>query len=231
MGAEINFHRFPARREAPNPRTRNPMKLKSTLTLALVFSATTSLLLAGPPRGGGRGPGGRPGGGPQGAPPISQALLQQYDTDGDGVLSDTEKAALKAALEVQRQALITKYDADGDGVLNEAERAAMQAELQAAKLAELAAKFVTLDTDASGGLSLEEFTAGAPTGASAARIQAAFTRMDANTDGSISVEEFTTPPAPPTPRHGRKPGAGTGTGTGGSSGSSSSSASSARVSL
>lgn len=226
MAVEITIPPFSGPAGNAQPPNHDPMKLRSLLTKALLLGASTAQLLAGPPRAGGRGAGGHPGGPPQGAPPFSQALLQQYDTDGDGVLSDTEKAALQAALEVQRQALITKYDADGDGVLNEAERATMQAELQAAKLAELAAKFVTLDTDASGGLSLEEFTARAPTGVSAERIQAAFSRMDADTDGSISMEEFTTPPVP---RHGRQPGAGTG--TGGSSGSSSSKSASARVSL
>ena len=107
---------------------------------------------------------------------------------------------MKADMEAKRQELIAKYDTDGDGVLNAAERAAAHAAMQAAKLEELKAKFVALDTDASGGLSLAEFTAGAPTGATEAQILQRFTAMDANKDSALSVDEFTTKPKRPIPQ-------------------------------
>lgn len=128
-----------------------------------------------------------------GHPPVPPDVLAKYDTNSDGKLDATELAAMKADLEAQRKALIAKYDTNGDGVLNATERAAMQADLEAQKLAELKAKFTALDTDISGGLSLAEFTAGAPTGATTAQIQAAFKRLDKNNDSSISLDEFIAP--------------------------------------
>ncbi len=62
------------------------------------------------------------------------------------------------------------------------------------------AKFTALDTDFSGGLSLAEFTAGAPKGATSAQIQAAFTKVDANGNGSITLAEFVA--GPPADKHG-----------------------------
>lgn len=212
------------------------MKLKPFLTTVLLLGATAGLAIAGP-RGRSRGQ----------QPPLPADIIAQYDTDGDGVLSEAEKAAMKAALEAARLALIAKYDLDGDGVLNTAERAAMQADREAARLAEQTAKFVVLDVDSSGGLTLPEFTAGAPADASAERILAAFTRLDTDGDGLISLAEFTAEPTPPADagpgngppgrhrgkdrsRGGSGTGAGgSGTGSGSGSGQSSSSASTARV--
>jgi len=48
-------------------------------------------------------------------------LLEQFDTDGDGTLSDAER---QAAREARRAELLEKYDADDDGTLSDAERAA-----------------------------------------------------------------------------------------------------------
>lgn len=169
---------------------QHAMKTQKILLLtALLVSQAMAASAAPRPGTGGRRP--------SGPPPVPPELLAQYDTDGDGTLSETEKAAMKADMEAKRQELIAKFDTDGDGVLNAAERAAAHAAMQAAKLEALKAKFVSLDTDASGGLSLAEFTAGAPTGATAAQILQRFTAMDANKDSSLSVDEFTTKPARP----------------------------------
>ena len=148
----------------------------STLILAAIAMAGTSLLAKGP-----------------GSPPVPPDVLAKYDTNGDGKLDATEIAAMKADLEAQRKALIAKYDTNGDGVLRAAERAAMKADLEAQHVAELKAKFAALDTDLSGGLSLAEFTAGAPKGATTAQIQSAFNRLDKNKDSSISLDEFIAP--------------------------------------
>lgn len=126
---------------------------------------------------------------------LPDQAIATYDTDRNGVLSDAEKAAMKTAMEAERQALIAKYDKDRDGALNETERAAMRAELESLRLAQQAARFAALDADGNGGLSLAEFGLGAPANASAERIQAAFTRMDADGNGVVSLEEFTAKPS------------------------------------
>lgn len=62
-----------------------------------------------------------------------QKMLERFDTDGDGVLSDSEREAAREARRAEReahhQAMLAKYDADGDGALSEEERqAASEAE-------------------------------------------------------------------------------------------------------
>lgn len=55
--------------------------------------------------------------------------IRQYDKDGDGRLSDEEKAAAKNHMREQgvqperRKQLLKRFDKDGDGRLNDAERA------------------------------------------------------------------------------------------------------------
>jgi Ca2+-binding EF-hand superfamily protein len=164
-------------------------------TTALVLG--TSMLALSAPQSGGKGK-------PQGPPPLPPEVLAKYDTNHDGKLSDAEKAAMKADLEAKRKELIAKYDTNGDGVLDEKERAAMKADLDALRLAEQTAKFLSLDTDGVTGLSLAEFTAGAPKDATPERIKAAFDHLDANKDGSISLTEFTAKPKPPAPPTGKK---------------------------
>jgi Ca2+-binding EF-hand superfamily protein len=131
-------------------------------------------------------------GGKGGPKTVPADVLAKYDTDGDGVLSATEKTAMKAALAAEAAAkkaeLIAKYDADGDGVLNAAER-------ETAHAAMVAAKFAELDKDASGGLSAAEFAAGAPEGATAEHAASHFAKIDADADGSVTLAEFSAKPA------------------------------------
>jgi len=49
-----------------------------------------------------------------------ERALQQFDSDGNGSLDKTERAAAKATF-------VKKWDADGDGQLSDAERAAARA--------------------------------------------------------------------------------------------------------
>ncbi len=71
-------------------------------------------------------------------------------------------------------------------------------------------KFAQTDADASGGLSLEEFSAGAPKGIQGLEIASEdlFSQFDSDSDGSLSESEFTTalenapPPPPPPPPQG-----------------------------
>ena len=171
------------------------MKASSIFIATLLVSSPLTLMAASKGRS-------------SGPPPLPPELLAKYDTNGDGKLDATERAAMQADMEAQRKALIAKYDTNGDGVLDATERAAMEADMKAQRLAEQTAKFATLDADTSGGLTLAEFTAGAPTGATADQIKAAFTRLDTDKDGLISLAEFTAEPD----RHGGSPPGGKGPG-------------------
>lgn len=63
-------------------------------------------------------------------PSHRQRLLERFDTDGDGELSDTERAAAKETIQAEREAhraemkarLLERFDDNGDGELDEAER-------------------------------------------------------------------------------------------------------------
>ena len=83
-------------------------------------------------------PGDGPGrhGGRRGIPPqLREKLLEKFDTNGDGKLDETERAAAKVAMQAKRaerkQQVLERFDADGDGQLNEAERAAAKAAFKA----------------------------------------------------------------------------------------------------
>jgi hypothetical protein len=58
--------------------------------------------------------------------PIRQKVLEKLDKDGDGKLSDEERAAARDALqerwEAKRAELLAKYDANANGVLDPEER-------------------------------------------------------------------------------------------------------------
>ena len=54
--------------------------------------------------------------------PSKEEMLKKFDKDGDGKLSEDEKAAAQAA----RAKKIAQYDTDGDGKLSDAERQAMK---------------------------------------------------------------------------------------------------------
>ena len=83
-------------------------------------------------------------------------VIQKYDTNKDGQLSDQEKTALKADMqakhEQRKQQMLAKLDTNKDGKVDDAER-------QAAQNARAEARFQKLDTDGNGQLSLGEFKA------------------------------------------------------------------------
>lgn len=61
----------------------------------------------------------------------SQEILDQYDLDGDGRLSEEElQKAREDMARNWRQEMIQRYDTDGDGQLNEEERRAMREDLR-----------------------------------------------------------------------------------------------------
>ena len=93
-------------------------------------------------------------------------MMKKYDKDGDGKLSDPERAAMledrKAAFEKQRKAMEKEFDKNGDGVLDEQERTALRAEMQKRRPRPLAAQHFQeqmlkrYDKDGDGKLSPEE---------------------------------------------------------------------------
>ena len=87
---------------------------------------------------------------------IRQKVLERFDADKDGSLSDTEKAAAKTAHQAKRAERKAKFDTDGDGKLSETERTAARAAF-AARLAEMHPQLLAkIDKDADGVISKEE---------------------------------------------------------------------------
>ena len=84
-------------------------------------------------------------------------MLQKYDTNKDGKLDDSEKAAMRADFQAkheQRKAeMLAKFDTNKDGKLDDTEKAAMRD----ARATEV---FKKLDTNGDGQISLDEFKAG-----------------------------------------------------------------------
>ena len=66
--------------------------------------------------------------GKQLSPEARQKRLERFDADGDGVLSDDEKSAARAAMKERRadkrQKMLERFDADGDGQISDEEREA-----------------------------------------------------------------------------------------------------------
>ncbi|AUI69177.1 EF-hand domain-containing protein [Beggiatoa leptomitoformis] len=170
-------------------------------TLMLALSATVPVFAQGP---------GNP-------PPLPAEIIAQYDTDQDGVLSETEMQAMRTAefksadvngdgnlslTELQGFESSKKserlnhefgnLDADSNGVISAAEFVANQPEESSATLATL---FGLADTNADAGLSLTEFAA---LKGEEGHLWQHFAHLDSDGNGVISQDEFTAlPPAPP----------------------------------
>lgn len=68
------------------------------------------------------------------------AFLQKWDSDGDGQLNESERAALQAKRNKRRGNALQRFDADGDGQLSDSERADARAQRDT-KRAELLQQF------------------------------------------------------------------------------------------
>ncbi len=56
---------------------------------------------------------------------MREEMMKKFDKDGDGKLSDEEKAAAKTEMEAKRAEMLKEFDKDGDGKLSDDERKAM----------------------------------------------------------------------------------------------------------
>jgi hypothetical protein len=79
-------------------------------------------------------------------------VIEEFDSDGDGRLSETERKAAREARGAGR-GMIEKFDTDGDGVLSTEERKAFNESDHGKRRAEAIAKY---DTDGNGKLSDDE---------------------------------------------------------------------------
>lgn len=53
-------------------------------------------------------------------------FMKRFDKDGDGKISEEEKAAIKKEFEARKAMFMKKFDKDGDGKLNDEEKAAIK---------------------------------------------------------------------------------------------------------
>jgi Ca2+-binding EF-hand superfamily protein len=61
--------------------------------------------------------------GPRGAA-FREGMLERFDLDADGSLSEDERSAMRTEMEQRRAEMVARFDADGDGVLTRGERRA-----------------------------------------------------------------------------------------------------------
>ena len=126
------------------------MFTKMKIALALCATLAGGVAMADGFRGGGAG--GR------------AEILQKFDTNKDGQLDASEKAAMKQAWEAKRAErkaeMLAKFDTNKNGTIDESEKAAMKQAFEAKRAERTAEVFKKLDADGDGQLSLTEFQAG-----------------------------------------------------------------------
>ena len=125
-------------------------------------------------------------------------FLTPFDVNEDGVLSEEERQAARAARKENRESRRARIDTDGDGIISDAEKEAARAAARAKILEHRNARFNGADTNGDGVISPEEFRAipaidnlieNYPVrGPIRARI--IFSRLDSDDNGEISLEEF-----------------------------------------
>ena len=102
--------------------------------------------------------------------PPQERFLEQFDTDGDGVISDAEKEAAKGQLKgrggkgtekrrADRQKMHERLDADGDGVISDTERETGRAAMEERRRQARERAMKQFDTDGDGILSDTERSA------------------------------------------------------------------------
>jgi Ca2+-binding EF-hand superfamily protein len=136
---------------------------------------------------------------------MRQSVIDSYDEDGDGELSEAERVALREEFGDQPRyrrvrwarhhhlaRLRWVYDVDGSGDLDEAERAERRADLEARCEARLAYLLENFDADEDGELDEEEWAAVRQrlTERVRERRQSVFAEFDDNGDGELDRAEL-----------------------------------------
>lgn len=154
------------------------MKHKITFSITLLLAGTA--IVAAKPNGDRQGP------------PSHAEFMEQFDTDGDGTLSETEREAAKQAKKGEsrrqggrndeiRQKMLERFDADGDGKLTGDERQQAREAMQQKRMLR------RFDRDGDGQLNAtEQAEAEAFRAEREAQILEQF---DADGDGILSDEE------------------------------------------
>lgn len=126
----------------------NPIKLMKTKTLLLAIAALSIPALAQAEDGK------KCEKGKKGCDQRRERIIEKFDADGDGKLSEEERATAKAAMAARKAEFMARVDTDGDGEISEDEK-------KAAKEAFMA----QYDTDGDGKLNEEERKAAKEAGA------------------------------------------------------------------
>lgn len=141
-------------------------------------------------------PMGPPPGGPMGPPPSAETMVSDNDSDEDGLLSETEFAAmLSDKSESEISEMFSTADTDGDGYVSSSElETAMQNHQPDGQMppppGDASSLISELDVDESGSLDLSEFSTLFDDDESVA--EALFTEADADGDGVVTESELQT---------------------------------------
>ena len=125
-------------------------------------------------------------------------IIEVFDLDGSGDLSNEEKQAMRearrSARDKGRTDILAEFDEDGDGKLDKDEKKAAQAALTARIAAKRAQYFLNADTDESESLSMAEFVAIPSIAKLAERrpqiIEPIFKKLDKDKNNLIELDEF-----------------------------------------
>lgn len=158
---------------------------------------------------------------------LQQSMLQKADKDADGSLSIDEFSAagpeknsgqISSADQARTEKLFKSIDADGDGKASESELGSFFKKLSNENQSSLIALqekqsggnpmsdlLSKSDADGNGSLSLEEFSAAGPKGASSDKSAEIFGQIDSDEDGEVTEDELAAfgethrPDGPPPP--------------------------------
>ena len=118
-----------------------------------------------------------------------EKMLERFDTNHDGKLDDTERAAMKASFAEKRTEKIAKYDTNHDGTLDATEKAAMKKDF-------VAKMFTRLDTNGDGVISVAE--------AQCTHLAKRFAQIDTDGSGTLTQAEVLAAPMGHHQREGRR---------------------------
>lgn len=122
------------------------------------------------------------------------AFLGAYDLNGDGVLSQEERDAMRADREARHDQWVQQWDTNADGTISEEERNAARTNIQQRVETTREERFDEADTNGDGFLSFDEFSAIPPMVRLAQEHPGApkviFDGLDTNHDGKVDLAEF-----------------------------------------